>query len=267
MTNPANSVEIDTQPISCHIENSVANLTLNRPDRRNALSEEMLRLLREHLQQLDNDSSVRVVVIEAAGKVFCAGHDLKEMTHGNEDEFRKLFELCSETMQLIRRIRKPVIAKVHALATAAGCQLVAACDLAFATPDAAFATPGVKIGLFCTTPMVPLVRAIPAKPAMQMLLTGQPISAKRAQELGLVNEVVSENEMDERINQVCDAIVGSSPAVIALGKNAFYDQLRQAEPDAYRSACDVMTGNAIMHDAHEGITAFLEKRHPQWSDQ
>ena len=267
MTDQMTKADTTTEPVKCEVREAIGTITLNRPDRRNALSSEMLQQLFEKLQTLDNDSSVRVVIIQAAGKVFCAGHDLKEMTHRNEEEFQKLFEQCSETMQLIRRMSKPVIAKVHALATAAGCQLVAACDIAVATPNAAFATPGVKIGLFCTTPMVPLVRAIPAKPAMEMLLTGQPVSAERACELGLINHVLSESEIDEKIQSLCDAIIASSPAVIALGKKAFYDQLSKPEPDAYQSACQTMTKNAIMNDAHEGIHAFLEKRTPHWSDQ
>jgi enoyl-CoA hydratase/carnithine racemase len=225
----------------------------------------MLQRLLQTFEQLDGNSDVKVIILQAAGPVFCSGHDLKEMTHQNEDEYRQLFELCSDLMQRIRRTQKPVIAKVHALATAAGCQLVAACDLAVATNQAAFATPGVKIGLFCTTPMVPLVRAIPPKPAMEMLLTGKPITAQRAYELGLINFVGTEEDVNQKLDELVDSISESSSQVIAIGKEAFYDQLNLSEPEAYERACQVMTSNAMVPDANEGISAFLEKRKPEWS--
>src|SRR5206468_205265 len=203
----------------------VCRLTLNRPAKRNALSRDLLAEMETALVNIAKDSSIRVVVLAAHGAVFCSGHDLKEMTGCTEAQYRELFTLCSRVMQQLRRLPQPVIARVHGLATAAGCQLVAACDLVVAAEDAAFATPGVKIGLFCTTPMVPLVRAIPPKPALEMLLTGEPITAARALELGLVNRVVPATELDEAVDHFVDVIRASSPEVIRLGKAAFYDQL------------------------------------------
>jgi enoyl-CoA hydratase/carnithine racemase len=213
---------------------------------------------------LAKDASVRVVVIEAAGSVFSAGHDLGEMVGCSADEYRKLFALCSDVMMGLRRLPVPVIARVQGMATAAGCQLVAACDLAVAVETATFATPGVKIGLFCTTPMVPLVRAIPAKAAMEMLLTGKPIPAKRALELGLVNRVVPADQLDAAVQEFVDAILAYSPLTIKIGKAAFYDQLGLDEPTAYERAVEVMTDNAGRGDAQEGMRAFLEKRRAEW---
>ncbi len=261
---PSSQNQVTEDPVTLQVDGSVANLMLNRPQKRNALSFAMLEKLHQALESIESNPDVRVVVLSAVGKVFCSGHDLKEMTHQDESEYRKLFQLCSDVMQKIRKIPQPVIAKVHSLATAAGCQLVAACDLALATPESGFATPGVKIGLFCTTPMVPLVRSVPAKAAMEMLLTGTPISANRAKEIGLVNDVVDSGQIDERIATICNAIIESSPNVVALGKRAFYDQLPLAENHAYEQACEIMTGNAVMADAREGINAFLEKRKPNW---
>jgi enoyl-CoA hydratase/carnithine racemase len=185
----------------------------------------------------------------------------------SESAYRDLFALCSDVMQRFRRLPQPVIARVHGLATAAGCQLVAACDLAVAAEGASFATPGVKIGLFCTTPMVPLVRAVPAKPAMEMLLTGKPISAQRAYELGLVNRVVPADQLDAAVQEYVEAVLASSPLTVRLGKAAFYDQLALDEPAAYERATDVMTDNAVRRDAQEGMTAFLQKRRPTWTGE
>lgn len=245
----------------------VVRLTLNRPERRNALSEAMLTELGAALDRIALDRSARVVVLGAAGSVFCSGHDLGEMTGRSEAEYQTLFGRCSGVMQQIRRLPQPVIARVQGLATAAGCQLVAACDLAVAAAEARFATPGVKIGLFCTTPMVPLVRSVPPKVAMEMLLTGIPISAERALAVGLVNRVVAADKLDEVIRELTDAIVGSSPMTLSLGKRAFYDQLALDEPTAYERATGVMTENALKHDAQEGISAFLQKRPPQWTGE
>src|SRR6202040_1957560 len=185
-----------------------------------------------------------------------SGHDLKEMTGSTPEQYRDLFELCSRVMLHLRKLPQPVIARVQGLATAAGCQLVAACDLVVAAADAAFATPGVKIGLFCTTPMVPLVRAIPAKPALEMLLTGKTISARRALELGLINRVLPEAELDAPVAELAAAIVASSPMTVRLGKKAFYDLLPLTEAEAYERATCIMTDNAGRRDAQEGISAF-----------
>lgn len=248
-----------------HRDGAVLTLTLNRPQRRHALSLELLGELDAALGQLPEDPSVRVVVIASSGKVFSSGHDLGEMRDLPAEDYQQLFSLCSRVMLRIRQIPQPVIARVQGLATAAGCQLVAACDLAVAASDAQFATPGVKIGLFCTTPMVPLVRAVSPKLAMEMLLTGQPINAARALAAGLVNAVVPEAELDETIKRYTSAIVASSSAVIALGKKEFYAQLHMDEPSAYSRAVQVMTDNAVQPDAQEGISAFLDKRAPKWS--
>lgn len=248
-------------------QQGVARVTLNRPERRNALSEGLVAELHSTLDQLGNDRAVRVIVLGAAGPVFSSGHDLGEMTGRSEAEYRNLFERCSSMMQLLHEIPQPVIARVQGLATAAGCQLVAACDLAVASTEAKFATPGVKIGLFCTTPMVPLVRNIPAKAAMEMLLTGWPISADRAYQLGLINRVVPPDQLDAAVQEYVNIIAASSGETIRQGKEAFYAQRTYTEDAAYDHAVDVMTGNAIQHDAQEGIAAFLQKRPPQWEQR
>ncbi len=245
----------------------VVRLTLNRPDKRNALSRELLSRMREAQDAIAKDHAARVVVLAARGPAFCAGHDLGEMVGCSESAYRDLFALCSDVMQRFRRLPQPVIARVHGLATAAGCQLVAACDLAVAAEGANFATPGVKIGLFCTTPMVPLVRAVPAKPAMEMLLTGKPITAQRAYELGLVNRVAPADQLDAAVQEYVEAVLASSPLTVRLGKAAFYDQLALDEPAAYERATEVMTDNALRHDAQEGMTAFLQKRRPTWTGE
>jgi enoyl-CoA hydratase/carnithine racemase len=245
----------------------VVHLTLNRPDRRNALSVELLRELDGALTRVAGDRQARAVVIAARGPAFCSGHDLGEMVGRSAEDYRELFSLCSTVMVRLRRLPQPVIARVQGLATAAGCQLVAACDLAVAADTASFATPGVKIGLFCTTPMVPLVRAIPAKPAMEMLLTGKPISAQRAWELGLVNRVVPFAEIDAAVQEYLDAILASSPLTVRLGKAAFYEQQALDEPAAYDLATEVMIDNAQRADAQEGIQAFLQKRRPVWTGE
>ena len=252
-------------PLTLELDNGIARIRLTRPERRNALALETLRLLGETLTELSQSQSCRVIVIGAEGPVFCAGHDLSEMIGRSAEQYHELFSLCSHVMQQIRQVPQPVIARVHGMATAAGCQLVAACDLAVACTEARFATPGVKIGLFCTTPMVPLVRAVPDKVAMEMLLTGQPISAERACQIGLVNDVVPLEQLDERIDEYCQAICRSSAHTVRVGKEAFYRQRMMTEPAAYNDAIEVMTENAVHADAQEGMTAFLEKRAPRWS--
>ena len=251
--------------LDIEVRTAVAYWTLNRPEKRNALSRQLLADLEQVIIRTVADSAVRVVVLAARGPVFCSGHDLSEMTGCSEESYRDLFALCSRVMLGLRRLPQPVIARVQGMATAAGCQLVAACDLAVAAEEATFATPGVKIGLFCTTPMVPLVRAVPAKPAMEMLLTGKPITARRAFELGLVNRVVPANELDSAVQEFVRDILASSPLTVRLGKKAFYEQLALAEESAYERAIRVMTENAVAADAQEGIQAFLQKRRPEWT--
>ncbi len=249
------------------IDGGVVRLCLNRPEKRNALSGDLLSQLGTALNHIAADSSARVVILAAAGPAFCAGHDLSEMVGCSEAEYRELFTKCSEVMQQLRHLPQPVIARVHGMATAAGCQLVAACDLAVAAEGARFATPGVKIGLFCTTPMVPLVRAVPAKAAMEMLLTGNPISAERAWQIGLVNRVVPADQLDAAIGEYVDGLLASSPLTLRLGKAAFYDQLALDEATSYERATEVITDNALRRDAQEGMSAFLEKRRPTWTGE
>jgi enoyl-CoA hydratase/carnithine racemase len=250
--------------LTVEVAAGVVRLTLNRPQKRNALSQQLLADLHAELDRIAVDRSARVVVLAASGPIFCSGHDLGEMVGRSEDDYRAIFSLCSQVMLRLRQLPQPVIARVQGPATAAGCQLVAACDLAVAVEEATFATPGVKIGLFCTTPMVPLVRAIPAKPAMEMLLTGKPISAGQALAWGLINRVVPAGQLDDAVREFTDAILASSPLVVCLGKEAFYRGLEVDESEAYRLANAVMTGNALCRDAQAGMSAFLQKRRPEW---
>jgi enoyl-CoA hydratase/carnithine racemase len=242
----------------------IARWTLNRPEKRNALSRGLLADLEQVICRTQRDSAVRIVVLAAKGTVFCSGHDLGEMTGCTEQSYGDLFALCARVMLGLRRLPQPVIVRVQGTATAAGCQLVAAGDLAVAAEEATFATPGVKIGLFCTTPMVPLVRAVPPKAALEMLLTGKPISARRALELGLVNRVVPAADLDAAVQEFADAILSASPHTVSLGKRAFYEQLALSETAAYEQAVAVMTENALSHDAQEGMSAFLQKRRAVW---
>jgi enoyl-CoA hydratase/carnithine racemase len=237
-------------------------LTLNRPQRRNPLGLEMMEALLDALTTLPEECSA--VVIAGAGPVFSAGHDLAEVLGGDESELEKIFARCTELMETVSRISQPVIARVHGVATAAGCQLVAAADLAVAAASARFATPGVKIGLFCSTPMVPISRAIGRKRAMEMLLTGQMINARTALEWGLVNRVVPDEQLDGAVSELVESIIAFSPAVIALGKKTFYSQVDVDQHQAYEETRSVMVANAQMDDAKEGIGAFLEKRQPTW---
>ena len=261
------SEDLSASALAVEQRGPVAHLTFNRPEKRNALSRDLLLELEKTITRIGRAKEVRVVVLAAKGNVFCAGHDLGEMIGRQEEEYHALFKLCMQAMLGLRQLPQPVIARVQGMATAAGCQLVAACDLAVAAESATFATPGVKIGLFCTTPMVPLVRAIPAKPALEMLLTGRPISAQRALELGLVNRVVPDSRLDEAVTELADAICASSPLTIQLGKRAFYEQLGESEEAAYGQAIDIMTENALAHDAQEGMAAFLQKRRPIWKGE
>jgi enoyl-CoA hydratase/carnithine racemase len=241
-----------------------ARITLNRPDKRNALSLELMEELLGALDELAGRSEVRAIVIEGSGAAFSAGHDLSEMIGRELPFYQQLFDRCSELMERIHRVPQPVIAKVDGIATAAGCQLVAACDLAVAADTARFATPGVKIGLFCSTPMVPLSRAIGRKRALQMLLTGEPISAATALEWGLVNRVVRADELDTAVEELVTAVSRSSPLTVAIGKEAFYEQIELDEHRAYDLTKSVMTMNSMAADAQEGMCAFLQKRPPEW---
>jgi enoyl-CoA hydratase/carnithine racemase len=241
-----------------------ARITLNRPDKRNALSLELMRELIGALREVSTGPSTRAIVIDGAGPAFSAGHDLSEMIGRDEPFLDELFTVCTEMMETIHELPEPVIAKVHGIATAAGCQLVAACDLAVAAEGTRFGTPGVKIGLFCSTPMVPVSRAVGRKRAMQMLLTGEPIGAQTALDWGLINQVVPAEELDTAVDRLVEAIARSSAYTVAVGKQAFYDQVDRAEHDAYERTRVVMTENALAADAQEGMTAFLEKRAPNW---
>ncbi|MBV9783025.1 MAG: enoyl-CoA hydratase [Acidisphaera sp.] len=244
----------------------VARLTLNRPAARNALSGALMGALEAELSAIAGDAAVKVVVIAGAGPAFCAGHDLREMRAATPEGHAALFSQCSRLMLRIVRLPKPVIAEVHGIATAAGCQLVASCDLAVAADSARFATPGVNIGLFCSTPMVALSRAVGRKAAMEMLLTGELIGAEQARALGLINRVVPLSGLAAEVDALAAGIAAKSPLTLAIGKEAFY---RQAEMDldaAYAYAASVMVRNMAARDAGEGIDAFLEKRAPVWTD-
>ncbi|MBI4083790.1 MAG: enoyl-CoA hydratase [Candidatus Lambdaproteobacteria bacterium] len=244
----------------------IGRLTLNRPERRNALSRPMLGALGAALEAMAADPEVGVVVIAARGPVFSAGHDLREIRGAEEPALCELFSLCTSVMESVRLLPKPVIAEVHGLASAAGCQLVASCDLAVASREAAFQTPGVKIGLFCSTPAVPLARAIPAKPALEMLLTGRPIPAEEAWRLGLVNRVVAPEALRAETEALAREILQYSRTTVALGKRAFFAQVAKEHGAAYTVAEAAMTENAQQPDAQEGIGAFLEKRQPKWQE-
>ena len=260
--NPASGTEYRNLVVST--VGPAARIILNRPEKRNALSLELMQELIAALGEASANTDTRVIVIDAAGPAFSAGHDLSEMIGREEDFLDELFATCTALMQAIHELPQPVIAKVHAIATAAGCQLVAACDLAVAADGARFATPGVKIGLFCSTPMVPVSRAVGRKRAMQMLLTGEPIDAATALDWGLVNQVVPADRLEETVDRLIEAIARSSSYTVALGKQAFYDQIDRAESDAYAHTKVVMRENALAADAQEGMSAFLQKRPPNW---
>ncbi len=250
-------------------EGKIGIITLNRPEKRNALSLELMREIIDILRKLEEDRSIHVVILKGNGPAFCAGHDMAEMVGDNKgiNDFRTIFGVCSEMMLLLHKIPQPVIAQVHGIATAAGCQLVAACDLAVASQDARFATPGVKIGLFCTTPMVPLVRAIGRRRAMKMLLTGNFIDAIEAERYGLVNEVVEKEELETRTRQLASEIADYSSWTVGIGKEAFYNQIDIEEKAAYYYAREVIASNCMTYDAQEGMKAFLEKRKPRWKNR
>ena len=243
----------------------VAYVTMNRPERRNALSLEHMEELIACFTAIGRSREVGVAILRGNGPSFCAGHDLREMMDRDAAFYQHLFDVCTELMETIQSIPQPVIAQVHGMATAAGCQLVATCDLAVAAEDARFATPGVKIGLFCSTPMVALSRAVGRKKALEMLLTGEPITAPEAQAAGLVNKVVPAADLEAATRALAAKITASSSYVVGIGKRAFYHQLEMSQPLAYAYAKEVMSLNATAADAQEGMGAFLEKRQPRWS--
>lgn len=242
----------------------VAYVTMNRPDKRNALSLAHMRELISCLESIGEAREAKAVILRGSGPAFCAGHDLLEMVDREPEFYSTLFDACCDLMQTVREIPQPVIAQVHGVATAAGCQLAATCDLVVASEDARFATPGVRIGLFCSTPMVALSRAVGQKKAMEMLLTGEFISAAEAKSEGLVNRVVPAEELETETRSLAGKISEASPFVVGLGKGAFYKQREMPTEGAYAYTKEVMSFNAASADAREGICAFLEKRSPQW---
>jgi len=251
----------------------VTTLTLNRPRQRNSLSEALMAALTEEMEAIAEDPSVRVVVLAAKGPVFCAGHDLKELTAARQQEdrgrtyYQDIMKRCSTMMLSILQNPKPVIAKVHGTATAAGCQLVATCDLAIAGDDVHFATPGVNIGLFCSTPMVALSRNVSRKHAMEMLLSGDMVDADHAADIGLINRAVPPGTLGSEVTDLATKIASKSALTVSIGKQAFYDQLELGISDAYAFTSDVMVRNMLTHDAEEGVNAFIEKRPPTWEDR
>ena len=246
-------------------EGQLGLITLNRPDRRNALSLDLMLELIDCLHEIGVDTGIRAVILAAAGKVFSSGHDLSEMLGRTVNDYRRIFDVCTELMTKIQSIPQPVIAQVQGIATAAGCQLVATCDLAIASEQAQFATPGVKIGLFCTTPMVALSRSVGRKRALEMLLTGKLVDATTAAEWGLVNRVVPADRLESETRRLACQIAEASSFTVALGKQAYYTQIDLDQPKAYAYAKEVMAMNSLAHDAQEGMSAFLEKRVACWT--
>ena len=255
------------------LKSGLLRLNLNNPQSKNALSEDMISALINCIDSASNDHSIKVIIIAASGNVFCAGHDLKEITKARDSQdggdlyFKGLFDSCSSLMQLIINTPKPIIAQVDGVATAAGCQLVASCDLAIASDVSKFATPGVNIGLFCSTPMVALSRNVHKKNAMEMLLTGDMIDCKKAKEIGLINEYVSPDNLSDSVLHLAEKIACKSSRTLATGKKAFYKQAEMSLADAYEYTSEVMKENLLRSDAKEGINAFLEKRTPKWDDE
>ncbi|XAT61373.1 enoyl-CoA hydratase [Rhodobacteraceae bacterium Araon29] len=253
-----------------HDTNAIAHLKMNAPEKLNALSEEMLSALQSQFDSLQNDRHVRAVILSGAGKAFCAGHDLKEMTAGRQAEdggkayFIELFQKCARMMTSIQKLPQPVIAQVHGIATAAGCQMVASCDMAVAADNTRFGVNGVNIGLFCSTPMVALSRNIPRKQAFEMLTTGQFINAERARELGLVNRIASEDDLQAATAELAETVASKLAVAVKIGKEAFYNQLQMPISDAYDYTGSVMAENMLFRDTEEGISAFIEKRDPNW---
>ncbi|AUQ70321.1 enoyl-CoA hydratase [Phaeobacter inhibens] len=256
-----------------HDSNGIATLHLNAPDRLNALSDAMLAAFQAELDSLRDDRETRVVILAGRGKAFCAGHDLREMTAGRQAEdggqtyFADLFARCTEVMLGLQQIPQPVIAQVHGIATAAGCQLVASCDMAVAAEGTRFGVNGVNIGLFCSTPMVALTRNISRKHAFEMLTTGEFINAARAEELGLINRIAAAEDLEQTTKALAQTVAGKLDAAVKIGKRAFYDQLQLPTADAYAHTGAVMVENLMLRDTVEGIDAFLEKRDPDWKNR
>ena len=251
-----------------NLGNGIKNITINDPKTYNSLSFATLRSLLNTFKKLDKDNTTKVIILEGAGKGFSAGHNLKEVKNlKKRSKYLKLFNLCSKLMLQIVEGRKPVIAKVHGAAYAAGCQLATSCDLAYSTKDATFATPGVNIGLFCSTPMVAVSRKISRKRMMKMLLTGEPINAKYAKEIGLINDCFSKSNLNKEVLKVAKTIASKSNLTIKIGKQAFYKQLEMPIRKAYAYTSRMMTLNMMSKDAHEGISAFLNKRKPKWKNK
>ena len=254
-------------------DKGVLRLIMNNLDQRNALSESMMSILMDEIKGASSDQSIKVIVLAAKGNVFCSGHDLKEITAARENEdsgevyFKDLFDSCSSLMQLIVNTPQPVIAEVDGVATAAGCQLVASCDLAIASNESKFATPGVNIGLFCSTPMVALSRNVNKKNAMEMLLTGDFINAEKAKEIGLINNMVQKEELTFEVSKLAEKIASKSSMTVSIGKKAFYAQAEMDLSKAYKYTSKTMKDNLLNHDAKEGINAFIEKRSPVWKEE
>ena len=248
--------------------NGISRIKLNEPSTYNALSLNMLKSLIESFKNFHEDEKTKVIIIEGTGKGFSAGHNLREINAlKGKPDYKKLFNLCSELMMIIINNKKPVIAKVHGAAFAAGCQLVATCDLALSTNEAIFATPGVNIGLFCSTPMVAVSRNVNRKKTMKMLLTGEPINAQYAKEIGLINDHFENSKLDEEVLKLAETIASKSTRVVKIGKEAFYKQLEMSLEDAYKYTSEIMSENMMALDAKEGISAFLEKRTPNWKNK
>ena len=251
----------------------ILRLTMDDQKSGNALSEEMMSILIKSIEKASIDDSVKVIILAAEGSIFSSGHNLKQITDAREQSedgepyFKQLFDQCSSLMQLIVNCPKPVIAQISGIATAAGCQLVATCDLAYASSSAKFATPGVNLGLFCSTPMVALTRAVKNKHAMEMLLTGDFISAEKAKEIGLINNAVSKEELASKVTELAEKIASKSTMTVTTGKKAFYAQSEMDLSKAYEYTSKIMTDNLLKHDAKEGINAFIEKRSPDWKDE
>ena len=248
--------------------NGISRIKLNEPSTYNALSLNTLKSLIECFKNFNDDEKTKVIIIEGSGKGFSAGHNLKEIKSlKGKSDYKKLFNLCSELMMTIVNNSKPVIAKVHGAAFAAGCQLVATCDLALSTNDAIFATPGVNIGLFCSTPMVAVSRNVSRKKTMKMLITGEPITAQHAKEIGLINDHFQNSSLEEEVSKLAETIASKSNKVVKIGKKAFYKQLEMPLSEAYKYTSEVMSENMMSLDAKEGIAAFLEKRIPNWKNK